>query len=46
MVDWEGRAARATERYENGAARLPDQPDERQRQLVSGQIRREEALIL
>ncbi|HEU0248732.1 MAG TPA: hypothetical protein VFR38_16770 [Gaiellaceae bacterium] len=34
MVDWEERAARAIERYEDGAARLPDDPDERQRQLT------------
>jgi hypothetical protein len=34
MVDWEERAARATERFEDGAARLPDDPDERQRQLT------------
>lgn len=34
MVDWEERAARAVERHEDGAARLPDDPDERQRQLT------------
>jgi hypothetical protein len=34
MVDWEERAARATERYEDGLARLPEEPDERQRQLT------------
>lgn len=34
MVDWEERAARALERYEDGAARLPSEPDERQRQLT------------
>ncbi len=34
MVDWEERTARAMERYEDGAARLPDDPDERQRQLT------------
>jgi len=34
MVDWEERAARAEERYEDGLARLPDEPDERQRQLT------------
>ena len=34
MVDWEERAARAKERFEDGAARLPDDPDERQRQLT------------
>ena len=34
MDDWEERAARAAERYEDGLARLPDDPDERQRQLT------------
>jgi hypothetical protein len=34
MGDWEERAARAVERYEDGAARLPEEPDERQRQLT------------
>jgi len=34
MVDWEERAARAAERYQDGLARLPDDPDERQRQLT------------
>lgn len=34
MVDWEERAASAKERYEDGEARLPDDPDERQRQLT------------
>ncbi len=34
MTDWEGRAARATERYDDGLARLPEGPDERQRQLT------------
>ena len=34
MADWEERAARARERFEDGAARLPDDPDERQRQLT------------
>jgi len=34
MADWEGRAARARERFEDGAARLPDDSDERQRQLT------------
>ena len=34
MVDWTERAARARERYADGAARLPDDPDERQRQLT------------
>jgi tetratricopeptide (TPR) repeat protein len=31
---WEERAARASERYEDGLARLPEEPDERQRQLT------------
>ena len=34
MADWEERAARARERFADGAARLPDDPDERQRQLT------------
>jgi hypothetical protein len=34
MVDWEERAERARARYDDGAARLPDDPDERQRQLT------------
>jgi tetratricopeptide (TPR) repeat protein len=34
MADWEERAARARARYEDGAARLSDDPDERQRQLT------------
>jgi hypothetical protein len=34
MVDWEERAARARERHEEGRARLPADPDERQRQLT------------
>jgi len=34
MVDWEERAVRAAERYEEGLARLPEEPDERQRQLT------------
>lgn len=33
-VDWEERAARARERFEDGAARLPEDTDERQRQLT------------
>ena len=33
-VDWEERATRARERFEDGAARLPDDTDERQRQLT------------
>jgi hypothetical protein len=34
MGDWEERAARAIERYEDGEARLPEDGDERQRQLT------------
>jgi hypothetical protein len=34
VVGWDQRAARAIERYEDGVARLPDDPDERQRQLT------------
>ena len=34
MPDWEERAARARGRFEDGAARLSDDPDERQRQLT------------
>ena len=34
MVDWEEGAARARGRFEDGAARLPDDPDERQRQFT------------
>lgn len=34
MRGWEERAARASERYEDGLARLPEEPDERQRQLT------------
>jgi len=34
MVDWDELAARAAERYEDGASRLPEEPDERQRQLT------------
>jgi hypothetical protein len=34
MGDWELRAARAVERHDDGAARLPEEPDERQRQLT------------
>jgi hypothetical protein len=34
MDDWEERAARAVARHDDGAARLPDEPDERQRQLT------------
>jgi len=34
MIDWEERATRAVERYEDGLARLPEEPDERQRQLT------------
>ena len=34
MSDWEERAARAIERHDDGAARLPEASDERQRQLT------------
>jgi hypothetical protein len=34
MPDWEERAMRAAERHNDGAARLPVEPDERQRQLT------------
>ncbi|MDQ3380152.1 MAG: hypothetical protein M3546_07490 [Actinomycetota bacterium] len=34
MGDWEERAARAIERHDDGAARLPEDADERQRQLT------------
>ena len=34
MGGWEERAVRGRERFEDGAARLPDLPDERQRQLT------------
>jgi len=34
MGDWEETAARARERFEDGAARLPDDADQRQRQLA------------
>ena len=34
MPDWDQLHARARERYEDGAARLPDDPDQRQRQLT------------
>lgn len=34
MSNWEERAARAAERHNDGAARLPVEPDERQRQLT------------
>jgi hypothetical protein len=34
MATWEERAERAVERYEDGLARLPETPDERQRQLT------------
>jgi hypothetical protein len=33
-VDWDGHAAREEARYADGTARLPDDPDVRQRQLV------------
>ncbi len=34
MTSWDERAARAVARYEDGVARLPDDGDERQRQLT------------
>ena len=34
MAAWEERAARARGRFEDGVARLPEDPDERQRQLT------------
>jgi hypothetical protein len=34
MVDWEDKAARAVERHDDGVARLPEDGDERQRQLT------------
>ena len=34
MADWNELGSRARERYEDGAARLPDDPDGRQRQLT------------
>jgi hypothetical protein len=34
MPDWDALHARAHERYEDGKARLPDDPDQRQRQLT------------
>ncbi|MDQ3670548.1 MAG: hypothetical protein M3377_09770, partial [Actinomycetota bacterium] len=34
MSDWEERAAQAIARHDDGEARLPDEPDERQRQLT------------
>jgi hypothetical protein len=34
VADWEQHAVRAQERYEDGASRLPADPDERQRQLT------------
>src|SRR5262249_33701802 len=34
MTHWEARGARARERFVDGAARLPDDPNERQRQLT------------
>jgi hypothetical protein len=34
MTDWEERFGRAVERHDDGLARLPDGPDERQRQLT------------
>ena len=34
MADWEGLHRQARERYEDGQARLPDDPDARQKQLT------------
>ena len=34
VTDWDELHRRARERYEDGAARLPDDPDQRQRQLT------------
>jgi hypothetical protein len=34
VTDWQERVGRAAERYEDGLARLPEEPDERQRQLT------------
>jgi hypothetical protein len=34
MADWDGLRQRARERYEDGEARLPDDPDARQKQLT------------
>ena len=34
MTDWDERASAARARYEDGASRLPEDPDERQRQLT------------
>ena len=34
MTDWDELQRRAQERYEDGAARLPDEPDPRQKQLT------------
>ena len=34
MADWKGLQQRARERYEDGADRLPDDPDARQKQLT------------
>src|SRR5687767_9842454 len=34
MADWDGLHQRARERYEDGEARLPDDPDARQKQLT------------
>jgi hypothetical protein len=34
VSDWKERGQRAAERYEDGATRLPDDPDARQRQLT------------
>src|SRR5919202_4600300 len=34
MADWEAQAEAAQERYADGESRLPDDPDQRQRQLT------------
>ena len=34
MTDWDVLEEQARERYEDGAARLPDDPDARQKQLT------------
>ena len=34
MVNWRGKHERAEERWEDGRSRLPDDPDQRQRQLT------------
>ena len=34
MTDWDGLQRQACKRYEDGEARLPDDPDARQKQLT------------